>query len=460
MSVSLNSLKKSFLPPEALADPKGYLQVLKNRAYQGLETAIGTGQYNVFQDKNDYGIFPWENSAKTHGVSDTNRSTPISEKIAYAGGRVGGTLASDNLRSWFWRYNHPLAIASSMGQEIPRSAGLTQTRKGADRIPAILAGFGLATALDLGTGNTDLFNFKEGGRPKGYSALLPEYDDPTKSQNLAIEVPLGYVTGRKGKLLPWEEFTLERPDISMEKYKEYKDYQSPNTPGLFGLEQANPLATAAAGAGLGALKAARNPNIPKASKGKSALIGAALGGIAGAAIPGAADLLSRMGIIKGTWSNLEGMPEAQLLGYKVDAKGALITAGAGAGIYAGSRYLANRKAANIQEIKALERQAELRRTRGINTTQLSDLDKQMRSLDPATRLAVEEGIYQENWKDYLENAPTEMTNRVMGDIARRKQRTSLTTSQADMDLVNKAVEDYRRRKGIKNPNPEPETPPS
>jgi hypothetical protein len=303
---------------------------IRKRFQDGLSVGIGSGEFEPILGRKDRGLMPWEDSAKRFGTSDIQPDTPIVDRAAYYAGRVGGTIATDNARSWFWRYNHPLAIAKDLGSGIAKKAGLVNAVGKGAVVPAILGGFGLATALDVFSGNTDPTNFDEAGRPKGYSALFPSPEDPTKSTNLPVEAIAGYVTGRKGKLLPWEQFHEERPDVSPERYQKYKEYQSHNTSGLFGLESADPVASAALGSGVGAWIAKSRSR----DKNPKRVAGAAIAGaIAGGVLPATADIVSRMGVLKGTYSNLDGEPEAQLLGYKVPLSGLLATTAAGAGIY-------------------------------------------------------------------------------------------------------------------------------
>lgn len=89
-----------------------------------------------------------------------------------------------------------------------------------------LGGFGAVEALGIGSGNYDPLNWEEGGRAKGFSALTAEEGgDPRKPTNVVSDVVQRHFFGRKGRILPWEEFTLERPDVSYEQYKKYRDWQ-------------------------------------------------------------------------------------------------------------------------------------------------------------------------------------------------------------------------------------------
>lgn len=63
------------------------------------------------------------------------------------------------------------------------------------------------------------------GGAEGYKAVLPSEDDPTKTSNVVGEVALKYLLGRRGDLLPYDEFKKVRPDVSEDEYRRYKAYR-------------------------------------------------------------------------------------------------------------------------------------------------------------------------------------------------------------------------------------------
>ena len=62
-------------------------------------------------------------------------------------------------------------------------------------------------------------------RPEGYAAVVPTEDDPRQTENMIAEVASRYILGREGKLLPYDEFSKERPDVSPGDYQAYKAYK-------------------------------------------------------------------------------------------------------------------------------------------------------------------------------------------------------------------------------------------
>ena len=59
----------------------------------------------------------------------------------------------------------------------------------------------------------------------GYSAVFESEDDPQKSSNPIFEVAAKYILGKTGNLLPYEEFSKVRPDVSREEYNRYKAFK-------------------------------------------------------------------------------------------------------------------------------------------------------------------------------------------------------------------------------------------
>tara|TARA_Y100001938_G_scaffold72260_1_gene100313 strand:- start:28876 stop:29667 length:792 start_codon:yes stop_codon:yes gene_type:complete len=72
----------------------------------------------------------------------------------------------------------------------------------------------IATSMGIG-------NFM---RQPGYKAAAPSETDPRSTDNPAAELVNRYFLGRAGRLLPYEEFVKERPDVSRQEYNAYKRY--------------------------------------------------------------------------------------------------------------------------------------------------------------------------------------------------------------------------------------------
>ena len=87
---------------------------------------------------------------------------------------------------------------------------------------------GMIQALAIPTGiaiNSGLGLLTPFGGAEGYKAAAPDQDDPSKSANIPMEVALKYIMGRTGQLLPYDEFSKVRPDVSREEYNKYQAFK-------------------------------------------------------------------------------------------------------------------------------------------------------------------------------------------------------------------------------------------
>jgi hypothetical protein len=239
-----------------------------------------------------------------------NKELDLGAKAAYVAGRIGHDVLTDGTRTPYWALNHPLAITGLAGDEATAAAGLQPDyraeRKKNDHLSqeqidedwsrkmgyshgAHVEGVPLglvrkaipamaAAAMIQASGNHNLLNALGGGRPDGFAAVLPSEEDKRVSTNPVLEAAARYVFGRTGRLLPWEEFTQERPDVSPEDYKSYSAYQFDRGPGGIGL-------------------------------------------------------------IKGTGRNIDGEPEFTMMGFRVPFSAGTATGGAMVGAIAGAQQL-------------------------------------------------------------------------------------------------------------------------
>jgi hypothetical protein len=242
----------------------------------------------------------------------SNKDIPLDSKAAYVAGRAIHDLLSDGSRTAYWLLNHPLGALSVLSSMIEGPVGITPDKVAIARqletdgtpvnddtinlehakrmgfshrghiegmpyemargvVPLLTAG--LLTQL---SGNHDMLNLAEGGRTKGYQAILPTEFNNKETQSVPMELALRYITGRTGRLLPFEEFSAERPDVSKEDYDAAKMHQW--NKGLLGL-----------------------------------------------------------GLLKGTARNIEGEPEFTMMGFRVPMSAAAAALGGLGGAVAGSK---------------------------------------------------------------------------------------------------------------------------
>ena len=116
----------------------------------------------------------------------------------------------------------------------PTLVANSDVRKGrktdAMKAPARLRNYrsGTVTALGIPAGfaiNQGLGLMTPFGGYEGYEAALPSEDDPTKTSNVVGEIAAKYIMGRTGNLLPYDEFSKVRPDVSKGEYNAYKAFK-------------------------------------------------------------------------------------------------------------------------------------------------------------------------------------------------------------------------------------------
>lgn len=187
---------------------------------------------------------------KAQGV--TLRGTPAQFLGAYTS-RLIVDAANDGTRTYWWRYNHPLAVAQAgVGRGINEGVIASPTARAATAL-------GIALPAIAAAGTYDITNPEEQFRPKGYaqSYAAEGAEDRRESAQPVQEMFERFFLGRTGQPLKYETAKQDIPDLTPERYANYMNYLY-NDKGLLGL-----------------------------------------------------------GIIKGTSENLQGVPEARMLGFPV-----------------------------------------------------------------------------------------------------------------------------------------------
>jgi hypothetical protein len=88
--------------------------------------------------------------------------------------------------------------------------------------PGMVASLAIPSGIAINTG-LGLMNVTGGA--EGYKAALPSEDDVTKTENVLQEVGMKYILGRTGNLLPYNEFSKVRPDVSQDEYNRYQAFK-------------------------------------------------------------------------------------------------------------------------------------------------------------------------------------------------------------------------------------------
>ena len=194
--------------------------------------------------KQDFDVARREQKAAFENIGGTQGRT-AAQNIGGFVGRVASDIVGDDTRSLYWKYNHPLGISSFSGSNALKVTGMPVGYQA-------LGGAALALGvMPIASGNFDIGNLGEFGRPKGYSALFADPTDPTKTTNPLGEFAGRYFIGRKGNLLPYDQLVKERPDVTPEMYAEAKGSSGYMAKDFFGLQD-DPTKSIAIGTSLGA----------------------------------------------------------------------------------------------------------------------------------------------------------------------------------------------------------------
>lgn len=146
-------------------------------------------------------------------------------------------LTNDGTRGVYWRYNHPLAIAE---KAIEKSIG-PQTYQNLGPLKTGLIGLGIAAPAVAASGAYDITNIGEQFRPKGFSQQYAEEgsEDRRESAQPVPELFERFFLGRTGRPLNYETAKKDIPDLTPERYGDYmRTYYQDR--GFLGLVKATP----------------------------------------------------------------------------------------------------------------------------------------------------------------------------------------------------------------------------
>ncbi len=153
------------------------------------------------------------------------------------GARLLTDLTNDGTRGIYWRYNHPLAIFEQGAKKLIGKEAYEQL--GPTKTGLITAGVLLpATAL---TGAYDITNPGQMFRPKGFAQAYAEEgsEDRRETSQPGPELFERFFLGRTGRPLNYETAQEDIPSLTPERYGSYlKSYYQDK--GLLGIVKATP----------------------------------------------------------------------------------------------------------------------------------------------------------------------------------------------------------------------------
>ena len=145
------------------------------------------------------------------------KEKPLQLAGAYTA-RALGDLLTDETRKFYWRFNHPLAIADEGLQR------LVDPTKSLERYQRGVIGFAALQPAVAVTGAYDPTNLLELGRPKGFKQNNPTQEDKTKTANPSTELFQRFVQGRTGRPLKFSDAQKEIPDLTKRRYANYLNF--------------------------------------------------------------------------------------------------------------------------------------------------------------------------------------------------------------------------------------------
>ena len=205
----------------------------------------------------------FKQAIKEKGISA--RETPEQFLGAYTS-RMLIDVSNDGTRTYWWRWNHPLAIAQRVAE-----VGVKEIDTPTGRA---VAGLAIGVPAIAAAGTYDITNPEEQFRPEGYAQTYSPKgaEDRRQTGQPTQELFERFFLGRTGDPLKYATAKEEIPDLTPERYGNYLNYLYQDK-GLLGL-----------------------------------------------------------GIVKGTMENLQGYPEARMLGFPVNIPmaGGFVAGAAGA----------------------------------------------------------------------------------------------------------------------------------
>jgi len=147
----------------------------------------------------------------------TAKETPAQFLGAYAS-RLIVDAANDGSRTYWWRYNHPLAVAQKGVEYGVRGIGSPTARAA--------AALGIAAPAISAAGTYDLLNPGEMFRPKGYAQSYAETgsEDRRETAQPAQELLERFFMGRTGSPLKYETAKQDIPSLTPQRYANYQNF--------------------------------------------------------------------------------------------------------------------------------------------------------------------------------------------------------------------------------------------
>ena len=192
-----------------------YIEAFGKGAGKGIEALETVSKY----PDRKYGVNMFNDPQFNKYVNDAGitKEQPLKLAGAYTA-RVLGDVLTDETRKFYWRFNHPLAIADEGLQK------LVDPTKSLNRYQRGAIGFAALQPAVAVTGAYDPTNLLELGRPKGFKQNTPTQEDKTKTANPATELFQRFIQGRTGRPLAYADAQREIPGLTKKRYANYLNF--------------------------------------------------------------------------------------------------------------------------------------------------------------------------------------------------------------------------------------------
>jgi hypothetical protein len=170
------------------------------------------------------GRYPAIDNAPAGTYLSQAEAGPAGRRARMAAQVLGGTMAdvtTQGVQNVYWFLNawEPLSmVAGRMGQHgvLGSLDGAPKGRAFSGALGNTASVFPLILGASAATGT--LF------RQPGYQAVLPDREGDRRETTNPLEERVMRTIGRRGALLPYDEFVKDRPDVSREQYQAYRAY--------------------------------------------------------------------------------------------------------------------------------------------------------------------------------------------------------------------------------------------
>lgn len=229
-------------PNIKMANPTGFTRlaskIVPKIVPEGVEKGFVRGVDVISaQPGNKYSIFSASYPKALAEAGITAKETPGQFLGAYAA-RVLTDIGTDSSRHIYWRYNHPMALADKAIEKIAGKA-----YRDLDPTQKALVGLSVGGPVAASLGTMDLTNPGELFRAKGYAQTYAETgsEDRRETAQPGLEAIERLVLGRQGRPLKYETAKEDIPSLTPERYRSFmKSYYQDRGIGGLGLVKVTP----------------------------------------------------------------------------------------------------------------------------------------------------------------------------------------------------------------------------